>query len=84
MLGFEMTSAGRDKIDAADGLQKHDTNWWLHRINLASLISNLEENLIDWDKAGRIVKAMPGKLRLQPKTANCRNSIPTSILNLRS
>ena len=25
MLGFEMTSAGRDKIDAADGLQKHDT-----------------------------------------------------------
>lgn len=58
MLGFEMTSAGRDKIDAADGLQKHDTNWWLHRINLASLISNLEENLIDRDKAGRIVKAM--------------------------
>ncbi|WP_281536644.1 lyase family protein [Parasutterella excrementihominis] len=58
MLGFEMTSAGRDKSDAADGLQKHDTNWWLHRINLASLISNLEENLIDRDKAVRIIKAM--------------------------
>ena len=45
MLGFEMTSAGRDKSDAADGLQKHDTNWWLHRINLASLISNLASRL---------------------------------------
>lgn len=31
---------------------------WLHRINLASLISNLEENLIDRDKAVRIIKAM--------------------------
>ncbi len=78
MLGFEMTSAGRDKIDAADGLQKHDTNWWLHRINLASLISNLEENLIDRDKAGRIVKAM------REVEAAAENSIPTSILNLRS
>ena len=58
MLGFEMTSAGRDKTGAANGLQKHDTNWWLHRINLASLISNLEEELIDRDKAERIIKAM--------------------------
>lgn len=83
MLGFEMTSAGRDKSDAADGLQKHDTNWWLHRINLASLISNLEENLIDRDKAVRIIKAMRSVEDASEK-ANCRSSTPTFILNLRS
>ena len=83
MLGFEMTSAGRDKSDAADGLQKHDTNWWLHRINLASLISNLEENLIDQTKPCALLRRC-GQLKMRVKKANCRSSTPTFILNLRS
>lgn len=58
MLGFEMTSVRRDAADGVGLVKKHNTNWWLHRINLASLVSNFEEGLIDRDKAERVVKAM--------------------------
>lgn len=58
MLGLKMTKAEKEQLSASAALDRHDTAYWLFRINEASVVGNVRQNLLDRSLAIEIREAL--------------------------